>query len=313
MMRLLFIVATGSTAIGLVLSGGAVSASAAPVSAAPVQKIVYADRNGGIWLVKANGAGRHEVSTVSAGSVSFAPNERTIAYTSAGGIWTVPVTGGAPRHVSVGKSVDDVAWSPNGTWLAYTAESSTGTSDIYRVPAGGGPVQRLTFTGGDGCGDSGLAWSPDSRSIAYVGAAGGAPSCGLVVQRIGQPGRIVVPDPELVTGSFTPTGNLVYVAPCEDLGVCGDVTVTYEANADGSNRTLIDGVEDSCRDGDLCQQGVIGAARGRGWVQELDVNPVEVGFSETCFQGGYQKGGTVAKTSPSFCLMNAQATGYDVA
>jgi dipeptidyl aminopeptidase/acylaminoacyl peptidase len=317
MKRLLVIAATGCAAVGLFLTGGVASANAAPVATAPVQKIVYADLNGGIWIVKANGSGLHEVSTITADSVAFSPNGNTVAYTTGfGGLWTVPATGGAPRHIAVGNSfIDDVAWSPNGKWLAYVASSATNRSDIYRVPAGGGSVQRLTFAEKNGCADSHPAWSPDSTTIAYVGVPSGATSCdkpGLVVQRIGQQGKLVVPGPEMLGASFTPTGNLVYVTQCKDLEVCGDVVVTYESNADGSNRTLIDGAEDSCRDGDLCQTAVIGAARGRGWVQGLDVNPVEVGFSETCFQGGYQKAGTVVKTSPSFCLMNAESVGYDV-
>ena len=318
MKRLLVIVATTCAAIGLILVGGAAPANAAPATAAPVQKIVYADVNGGIWIVKADGSGLHEVSTVTAGSVSFSPDGKTVAYTTGdGGLWTVPVTGGAPRHINVGSSfVDDVAWSPNGKWLAYITLTTTNRSDIYRVPAGGGSIKRLTFAEDNGCADSDPAWSPDSSTISYVGVPSGATSCGtpgLIVQRIGQPGRLAVPGPEMLGASFTPTGNLVYVTQCKDLEVCSDVPVTYESNADGSDPTLVDGVEDDCRDGDYCQDAVIGAARGRGWVQELGVNPVEVGFSETCFQGGYQKDGTVTKTSPSFCLMNAVAVGYDVA
>ena len=279
----------------------------------PVQKIVYADYNGGIWIVKADGTGLHEISPITARSVSFSPNGKTVAYATAAGVWTVPVTGGAPRRITVANpSVDQVAWSPNGKWLAYTALDSNNFSEIYRVPAGGGSAQRLT-SAGTVCDTSSPAWSPDSSTIAYAGGPSGDTSCGLVVQRIGQPARLVVPGPGMRGGSFTPTGNLVYVTLCSPVDDCGDLTVTYEANADGSNPTLVDGAEDSCRGGDLCQQAVIGAPRGRGWVQQLDVVPDEVGYSEACFQGGYQKAGTVTKTAPSFCLVNAVAVSADVA
>ena len=314
MKRLLAIVATGCAAIALILSGGVASANAASAAVAPVQKIVYADLNGGIWIVKGNGSGLHEISTVTADSVSFSPDGKTIAYTTgSGGLWTIPVTGGAPRHINVATAfIEYVAWSPNGKWLAYTGFSGGHRSAIYRIPAHGGSVQRLTSVTDTVC-DSVPAWSPDSSAIVYVGGPSGATSCGLVVQRIGQPGKVVVSGLGMRGGSFTPTGNLVYVTQCQDLDVCGDVVVSYESNADGSNPTLIDGAEDSCRDGDLCQNAVVGAPRGRGWVQELDVNPVEVGFSETCFQGGYQQAGIVTKTSPSFCLINAESVGYDAA
>ena len=151
------------------------------------------------------------------------------------------------------------------------------------------------------------------RTIAYVGDPNSATSCGLVVQRIGRPARVVVSGLGMKTGSFTPAGNLVYITQCQDRAVCADVEVTYESNVDGSEPTLIDGVDHDCRGGNLCRSAVIGAPSGRGWVQEWGVIPDEIDVPESCFQGGYQKAGTVTNTSPSLCLQNAQAVGFDVA
>jgi dipeptidyl aminopeptidase/acylaminoacyl peptidase len=60
--------------------------------------------------------------------------------------------------------------SPDGRWAVFSVtepayDAARQISDLWLVPAGGGaPPRRITFTKGE---ESGVAWSPDSRSLAF--------------------------------------------------------------------------------------------------------------------------------------------------
>ena len=113
-------------------------------------------------------------------------------------IFVVAADGGPARQVT-GGDYDHLtpAWSPDGTLLAYTGNAApdadlSNASDVWVVPAGGGgSPRRLTKSLGP---VQAPAWSPDGRTIAYVGhdnacwgatnwgvwtvpAAGGEPVC----------------------------------------------------------------------------------------------------------------------------------------
>ena len=71
------------------------------------------------------------------------------------------------------KNVDeeDAEWSPDGAWIAFVANAETdpdrsNNTDVFVVSpkAGSAPKKLTTSTGPDG---GHLAWSPDSKSIAY--------------------------------------------------------------------------------------------------------------------------------------------------
>jgi Tol biopolymer transport system component len=95
---------------------------------------------------------------------SFSPDGRLIAYSSdKGGTFEIYVKSfdGAARELQLtsdGNQNFSPAFSPDGRWVAF---ASTRRPGIYRVPAIGGPVQRLTEFGVY------PVWSPDSRTIAF--------------------------------------------------------------------------------------------------------------------------------------------------
>jgi Tol biopolymer transport system component len=78
-------------------------------------------------------------------------------------VYTLPVTGGTPRLITpVGPSYFH-GWSPDGKSLLFTGARNN-EFDIYRVPAEGGPEERLTTAKGL---DDGSEFTPDGRTIFF--------------------------------------------------------------------------------------------------------------------------------------------------
>jgi WD40 repeat protein len=98
---------------------------------------------------------------------AVSPDGRLIAVPAFGGsapdlkrkVVVIPRRAGAPREIDV--EPDVVAWSPDGRWLAIG-----GTEGLQVVSADGRETRRIAemdppnaFTG--------IAWSPDSRRLAF--------------------------------------------------------------------------------------------------------------------------------------------------
>src|SRR5678815_2004220 len=67
-----------------------------------------------------------------------------IAFTYANNVWTVERTGGVARRItSFQGATTNPKFSPDGKWIAFSAEYS-GNVDAYVVPAEGGEPRRLT-------------------------------------------------------------------------------------------------------------------------------------------------------------------------
>jgi dipeptidyl aminopeptidase/acylaminoacyl peptidase len=81
------------------------------------------------------------------------------------------------------KRVGAPAASPDGTLVAYTvstwdAEENRSNSDVFVVPAAGGPPRRLTTSKAS---DTSVAWSPDGRRLAFVSKRDGDAAAQLYV------------------------------------------------------------------------------------------------------------------------------------
>jgi tricorn protease len=94
-----------------------------------------------------------------------------IVFASEGDLWEVDAAGGAASRLTTHIGEEAFAkFSPDGRWLAFSAEYD-GNVDAFVMPAGGGEPRRLTFHPDR---DEVIAWRPDSRSVVFRSRRGQA-------------------------------------------------------------------------------------------------------------------------------------------
>ena len=138
--------------------------------------------------------GRHITEMVhKSNGPGFLPGPREARTYRAIQIWLRPTAGGVKKQVTNDAfSHQSVTVSPDGQWIAFTAdaklrsdsvvraerdslgrlpyearrdEAPRNDSDIFVIPAAGGTPRRITTVNGS---EGQLAWSPDSRRIAFI-------------------------------------------------------------------------------------------------------------------------------------------------
>jgi tricorn protease len=99
-------------------------------------------------------------------------NDNLVAFVYAGDIWTVSSEGGSARHLTTHKGLELFPKiSPDGKWIAYSAEYS-GSRQVYIIPSEGGTPRQLTYYNSvgvmpprGGWDNVVLDWTPDSRNV----------------------------------------------------------------------------------------------------------------------------------------------------
>lgn len=77
------------------------------------------------------------------------PDGQNIAFSYGGDIWRVPTAGGQAWRLTAHPAYEHSPhWSPDGRWIAFSAQRE-GDDDVYIVSAEGGAVRRLTFIDAD--------------------------------------------------------------------------------------------------------------------------------------------------------------------
>lgn len=99
-------------------------------------------------------------------------NKNLIAFVYAGDIWTVDANGGDAKRLTSHKGLELFPKiSPDGKWIAFSAEYS-GSRQVYVMPSTGGTPKQLTYYNSvgmmpprGGFDNAILDWNPDSKSI----------------------------------------------------------------------------------------------------------------------------------------------------
>ena len=135
-------------------------------------------------------------------------HENTIVFVSEDDLWLIEKSGGRAERLTAGvNEVSTPRFSPDGQLLAFVGREE-GPSEVYVMPALGGPAQRLTFQGTQ-C--HVLGWSPSGEEILYASSAGQFTHHFHVIYAIkptgGQPRQLPVGTANAI--SYGPTGGIV--------------------------------------------------------------------------------------------------------
>jgi tricorn protease len=132
-----------------------------------------------------------------------------IAFAYANNIWIVERAGGTARRVtSFQGQTSNPHFSPDGRWIAFSAEYA-GNTDVYVVPAAGGEPRRLTWHPGA---DLVQGWTPDGKAVLFSSpratwAPSGAPRFWTVPAEGGV--EEPMPLPRAYQGKISPDGTRV--------------------------------------------------------------------------------------------------------
>ncbi len=94
-----------------------------------------------------------------------AVSKNRVAFVYADDLWTADIDGTGVRRLTSAKGTEtNPVFSPDGKWVAFSANYD-GNVDVYIVPAVGGVPQRLTYhPGGDGV----RAFTPDGSAVLFT-------------------------------------------------------------------------------------------------------------------------------------------------
>jgi Tol biopolymer transport system component len=173
-------------------------------------------------------------------SLSLSADGRHLAYNvyrTVGNIWSVPF---GPRPMSLrsatqvtrgNQSVENIAVSADGKLVYYDSDLS-GTSQLYRVPAGGGEQERLTT---DNYQDFAPAPSPDGRTLAFHSTRTGSRDVFLMSLDDGSLTQLTrTPDPEVLP-RWSPDGQMLAWG---FLGITGGIRLAKREPGSGFGRPI---------------------------------------------------------------------------
>jgi tricorn protease len=87
-----------------------------------------------------------------------------IVFTYEADLWSVPAQGGVASRLTTFPGTEAFAkLSPDGKWIAFSAQYD-GAQAVYLMPAEGGSPVRLTYNPGTA---QVVGWTPDGRKVVY--------------------------------------------------------------------------------------------------------------------------------------------------
>ncbi|MEP7336777.1 MAG: protein kinase [Acidobacteriota bacterium] len=117
-------------------------------------------------------------------------------------------TDGPPLRLTTAPEKDALpCWTPDGKYVTFVRSQSDGKNVVLRVPASGGPEQKLTET------STSASWSPDGKTLAVTGSPEAAEDKGIFLVKVetGQRTRLTTPEPTTSDyfPRFSPDGKMV--------------------------------------------------------------------------------------------------------
>ena len=138
--------------------------------------VFYSNRTGHreIWTMPMGGGPARQVTRGEAERLypAWSPDGREIVasqYGGGGGLFVSPAQGDQERRLAGNPGAFFPDWSPDGRWIAVSGTGGGPVSQIWRVPASGGELERLTAAQGGH-----PRWSPDGHQIYFIGLGTGA-------------------------------------------------------------------------------------------------------------------------------------------
>jgi len=115
----------------------------------------------------AMGRDQHKDASDMIRSASLAPDGNRIAFGARGDVWSVPAKSGITRNLTETSGVHErnVAWSPDGQYIAYISDE-TGEGEIY-IRSQGGREEPVQLTTDADTYKYNLRWSPDAEKIMW--------------------------------------------------------------------------------------------------------------------------------------------------
>lgn len=177
---------------------------------------------------------------MSSGYLSFPTiHEDTVVFVCEDDLWTVPAGGGVARRLTSNLGmIGKPALSPDGSLLAFTGREE-GTSEVYVMPAAGGPATRVTYLG---VATSVVTWMPDGQRVVFASNTGQAFGRQALLYAVPAGGgeHVTLPTGPAASISFGLAGGRVIGRNTTDLarwkryrgGTAGDMWV----DEDGSGR-----------------------------------------------------------------------------
>jgi len=126
------------------------------------RRIAYTDlsRKGSstyaLYVIGANGGTPKQIVSGSLGTAAWSPTKPLILFDRARSLYTVSPSGAGLRRIGAGESG---VWSPNGRRIAFDRGGS-----LWTMNANGSGAKKVVSVPSA---TAGIAWSPDSRWIAY--------------------------------------------------------------------------------------------------------------------------------------------------
>ncbi len=129
-----------------------------------------------------------------------------IVFVYANDLWIVGKDGGDARRLTSNEGQESQPhFSPDGKWIAFTAQYD-GNTDVYMIPVEGGQPQRLTWHPGV---DNVTGWTPDGESILFASGRESVPTRESKIYKISKKGGMeeALEIPRAVTGEISEDGK----------------------------------------------------------------------------------------------------------